>query len=411
MARAPGNRDDRRKFLRISWPALLILGVWLGKVGWAFVDREWGPGGVAADVRAEHAVLVRYLEEELRHDREAKDRAVAEGRRTRVRIATSDGSPFRALLVFVPGHPGAGDDPPVGHSALMDSPVVKEFDLAVPEIEVFATAAECRPGRVRAGRIAPGGPPFLLVLQAARRLRGRIVGVDGRPVARAAVRLVVGGPPGDLPAGDGGAPPVELAALFRDRWGMEHLVDAVVDVPRASAWTVTDWHADEDGRFEAFSPVEPATTCVLLQSADGGWRVAATPSPASGDGPIALGDIRSPRADRSCRFTLRYGDGSPVASRRIVAQPARFPPGLRAAWVELRTDSEGRVAASPLDGEETYRFIEDSLPLGTGGGVRWGGDQGVGIPSPEAILVLSRVRPSARRWTGWEVAPGPSGGK
>jgi hypothetical protein len=204
---------------------------------------------------------------------------------------------------------------------------------------------------------------------------------------------------------------VELAALFRDRWGMEHLVDAVDHAPHASAWTATEWHSDEDGRFEAFSPVVPETTCVLLQGVDGGWRVAATPSRIFADGPIPLGDIRIPRVDKSSGFTLRYEDGSPVASRSIVAQPARFPPGLRAAWVEFRTDSGGRVADSPLDGKETYRFIEASLPRGTGGGTRWGGDQGVGIPSPEAVLVLSRVRPSVRRWTGWEEAPGASDGK
>lgn len=405
MSKAPGNQDGRRVFRWISWPALLILAILLGKIGWALVDRKWGPGGVEADGRAEHAESVSNLVEALRHDREAKDRAIAEGRVTRVRVATSDGSPFRALHVFVPAHPGSTTNPLGGSGGLIGSPAVVEIDLPEPEIEVVATASECRPGRVRTGRLAPGGAPPLLVLQAAPRIRGRVVGEDGRPVARSAMRLVVEGAKDDLPYGDGGSPPPQLAALFRDRWGLEHLVDAFVGPTSSVAWTASSWVTDEAGRFDAFSPVVPTVAFVLLQSEEGKWTMASERSAVSGDGTTDLGDIRMPRPGGARGFTLLYEDGSPVASCLVAAQPARFPAQLGAAWMECMTDPGGSIADSPLEAGEAYRFVVSGLPRGVGGGIRWGGDQGVGVPSPGAVLSLSRKRPTSIQWTGWEDGP------
>jgi hypothetical protein len=299
-----------------------------------------------------------------------------------------------------------------GSPTLSNSPAVFDFPLMAKEIEVLAFAGECRPGRIRAGRIRPGGAPVLLTMEPAWRIRARLFGEGASPFANQEVRLVVEGPSEGFPEGDGGAPPAAAACLLRDRGGQEHLLDALTQGPgtvawTATTWTVTWWRTDGAGRVDAFSPLSPQLLSVFVRGNGEAWAEAEFGEP-SEDGVSEFWVRPGSDSRRGAPFRLRYEDGAPVASQKVIAQPARFPAGLRVAWTEIATDAEGRVDAGTLSPDVSYRFIVAPMPPVPSGGWRWAGDQGVGVPSADAVIVLREHRPMLTSWTGWQEGPAPA---
>jgi hypothetical protein len=233
-----------------------------------------------------------------------------------VRFATRTEEPFGGLLAWTdePGTSNVKVQATLPARSL--SPSVQTFDLVGEEVRVTAVAGECRPGSVKAGRLLPGAAPVRLVLEPAYRLRGRLLDERGSPRGGGTVTLALlcDDPDGFLTNDQRTTPSEAVAALLRDRWGVEHLGEWVAEAGGAR-WMTTKWNTDKEGRFDAFTPL-PVRRIVLFAAA----RVldvsvsAVTPFRDQ-----EFGDLRLPPTSKPVRFRLLWTDGTPVAERGVLA--------------------------------------------------------------------------------------------